>query len=421
MILCEVSTKYGFATVLGILDILSEQHKDNAVLLISDHSVDSEIFRSLYCSIIGTGVCNKYFDKIYYLNDLIAPLHPAKWISPKNTMDKLAIRSILCTLLGVNKVETLLIESLHVAPAATLAEIFYDSELLVYSDGLMTYGPTRFKLPYSIGSKVSNLFYIDLLHGLKPNYLKEFHVNLCPVDPEIIKSKIKEISVNIQPELMLENDVPVFAGQYLSGLGIISEEEEVGLYVEGIVCAAKKGKINSVYFKPHPSFSSTLINLVRENALKKGINILVLPSTQLLEELMLIFKPAFVVSVFSTALATANAIFKAKSYSFRTEWFIRKLEPFQNSNRVPAYICLHVFEDIENKSLVLKESDNLQMAVNILSYGMQPSLHLDTNKIIKDLLLLEKKFKDPLLTKAFEIISAHTPEMFIPELITLEG
>jgi hypothetical protein len=61
-----------------------------------------------------------------------------------------------------------LVDTLHAPPSSTLARIFHSASITVLSEGLMSYGPTRFKQPLSVIQRLDALAYLDLLPGVTP-------------------------------------------------------------------------------------------------------------------------------------------------------------------------------------------------------------------------------------------------------------
>ena len=70
----------------------------------------------------------------------------------------------------------LAVESIQVNPARALAAIFSEASVDVYADGLMSYGPTREKLPLTLARRVRRLLHLDLVPGLRPLLLSEYGV-----------------------------------------------------------------------------------------------------------------------------------------------------------------------------------------------------------------------------------------------------
>ncbi|MCG2991056.1 hypothetical protein KZ294_26240, partial [Escherichia coli] len=62
----------------------------------------------------------------------------------------------------------LVLESIQVNPAQALARIFHDAPITVHSDGLMSYGPTRSRLPRPIAQRIAGTCHVDLVPGLRP-------------------------------------------------------------------------------------------------------------------------------------------------------------------------------------------------------------------------------------------------------------
>ncbi|WP_298967030.1 polysialyltransferase family glycosyltransferase [uncultured Roseibium sp.] len=379
MLICEVSTKFGLLNLISTLeaDAAFKSHTEK-VLLVSEHNTNPEIEHQLWDYVkANKEPLTKYFTNFYFLNELIAPLHPHKWTSPGSDIQRFSYRNVFSRSIGVrskDKIE-LLVESIQIPPAKTLCELFSRENIFIYSDGLMTFGPTRNRLPANIGSRIKKVFYLDLIPGLKPNLLREFGVTTTALNCDRLLELINSIS-----QLRLSKDssknfdgCPVVLGQYISGLGLCTNEEEIDLYFQAIKKSFELGGRKRVFFKPHPTFSSGLLHRLEAKLNKQAIEFSFLNSLHIFEELLLHSKPLFIVSVFSTGLATANRLFGIPCYSFRTEYFLDKLTPYENSNRIPAALIGMVFDDIETGRTTSKQQ-TLQTAIDVIAASMQPEI-----------------------------------------------
>ncbi|MGW4796725.1 polysialyltransferase family glycosyltransferase [Nonomuraea sp. NPDC004297] len=117
------------------------------VLIVSNNAAIPEVAVPLDRT-PGFTVLRSRFDEVRSWNELIAPLHPSDWRARviEVPMTERLIRSHW----GLDEVEELVLESIAVPPARTIAGLVRDCPISVYSDGLMSYGPTRDPLPAEI-------------------------------------------------------------------------------------------------------------------------------------------------------------------------------------------------------------------------------------------------------------------------------
>ena len=140
-------------------------------------------------------------------------------------------------------------ESIQVAPALTVAQLFTDAPVHVYADGLMSYGPTRNKIDPLVGTRVRRLLHLDLVPGLTPRLLTEFDVPAELVPTEAFLKVMGELTSSVQDLPVLPDNSALLLGQYLSALGILSPEEEealkelVPLAAEAAIAALVQGGV----------------------------------------------------------------------------------------------------------------------------------------------------------------------------------
>src|SRR5207253_6103271 len=125
-------------------------------------------------------------------NDVIAPLHPSGWIPPANEVPLLT-RLITEHLQITDTISELVVESIAVAPVRTLGVLIRDCPITVYSDGLMTYGPTRDEVAVQIGGRASRILYLDLVAGLTPMLLREYDAQPVMIPDSEFRKVIAEL------------------------------------------------------------------------------------------------------------------------------------------------------------------------------------------------------------------------------------
>ncbi|MCA0849988.1 alpha-2,8-polysialyltransferase family protein [Salipiger thiooxidans] len=406
MLVCEISTKFGLyslMTLLGQDDTLPPAAE--RVLLVSTHTPDPEARDALLEFARTSPHVAKTFSKVLSLNAILAPQHPTQWKPPADELDALAIQSMLRAIFGAAPDERvdLMMESIQTPPSNTLARIMTGSDVYLYSDGLMTYGPTRFELPYPVASRIRRLYYMDFVPGLKPSLLREYGVETRAVAPAALRETLEALSTVTKADLDADglDGAPVFLGQYLSGLNLCTPEEEVELYAQALnICSLlNKGNGDTVFFKPHPTFSTGLLHALKTSPRLRNFDLRILDTGPLMEEFLMHYRPAFIASVFSTGLATAREMFGIEAYSYDTLPFLQRLKPYENSNRVPAALIHYGFPEIASRRAELP-LETLQAKIDLLSAGMQPKLLARTEAEKAALLALPEEPEDPIESAA---------------------
>jgi hypothetical protein len=255
----------------------------------------------------------------------------------------------------------LYVESIQVNPAVALCRVFASATISVHSDGLMSYGPTRNRLPRDLAQRLDSLLYVDLVPGLVPQLLREHNPQLVPIDAAALRRGMEELAAALPeetegpaalagtPEASTHDGEPaaggtaLILGQYLSELGILSTEEEIELHRDMLLKATDRG-IRHCIFKPHPSAGPGAVTSIQAAAVELGLDLKVMTSTSPAEVVMQRLRPELVVSCFSTALMTAKYLFNIDAAAVGTEILLERLTPYQNSNRIPVTIIDAVLE-----------------------------------------------------------------------------
>ncbi|WP_277209694.1 polysialyltransferase family glycosyltransferase [Isoptericola croceus] len=327
--------------------------------------------------IAGADAVARRFDGVLTLTDVVAPTHPSQW-SPRDrdlpTFERL-LRGYWG--LGDDRVE-LVLESIAVDPAKALARVFDDATIVVHSEGLMSYGPTRDPVPWRIAQRIDRMVHVDLVPGLVPRLLAEHGVSSTPVSAAAVRAVFDDVASNASsdasgPRIDAGGSRPaaLVLGQYLSAIGLMSRADEGQLHATMVERAAERG-IRHVVFKPHPSAPPVMVETMAGAARDLGVSFQVLEDDRPAEVSIRELRPDLVVGCFSTALVTAHSIYQVPVLAVGTSTVLRRLTPMQNSNRVP----LAIVDAVLGRSAPLKEPAEIQRLVDSVAYTMQPeSLH----------------------------------------------
>ncbi|MFD3754127.1 polysialyltransferase family glycosyltransferase [Streptomyces cyaneofuscatus] len=383
----QVSTLYGAATLAAAIDAgqFGAARGRRRILLVSNNSAVPETALRIdempgYASIAAR------FDSVVDWNEAISPHHPSGW-GPRAEETVLWQRAFrLAWGIGPEDRVELAVESIQVNPALALVEIFSESALHVYADGLMSYGPTRNKLPGSVGCRIRRVLHLDLVAGLKPLLLTEFGVEAELVPDDAFRRVLTEISdaAGTDPRLAAvaaEAPTAVLLGQYLATLNILTVDEEEDLHVRMVRGAVRAGH-TSLLFKPHPTAPARYSQALERAAEEAGVRLTVLDTPLLAETLYERCAPDLVVGCFSTAMFTAAAYYGIPIARVGTRLVLDRITPYENSNRIPLTIVDHLVPDLEQPEALTEEQTGVRVApatlaplVRAVGYCMQSRLH----------------------------------------------
>ncbi|MEU5883228.1 alpha-2,8-polysialyltransferase family protein [Spirillospora sp. NPDC047279] len=334
------STLFSAVTLAAAIDAGAFGPRDRRrVLLVSNNSAVPEASTPVD-RVPGFATLAWRFDDVLSWNDELAPLHPSGW-EPR--MEDLPLWERIFRDrwgLGADPVE-LVTESIAVPPARSLASIFFDAAVTVYSDGLMSYGPTRNALPYGIGTQITRQLHLDLVPGLEPQLLREYEVPAEIIPDEPFRTVLDKFHAEVAPTIAAYgadlDGAPLVIGQYLAALGILGDHEEDELHATMVRGAAARGH-ETVLFKPHPGSPVRATERLAAEAGRLGIRLLVVDAPVPAETWFAATRPALVVGCFSTALVTAARYYGLPAAAVGTELLLERLKPYENSNRVPVTI-----------------------------------------------------------------------------------
>ncbi|MDQ0811623.1 hypothetical protein QFZ63_003337 [Streptomyces sp. B3I7] len=366
------STLYGAATLAAALESGLFGEADRRLLLVCNNATTPEISPALD-EMPGFAPLRAHFDGVLSWNEAIRPFHPGAWAPRPDDVPLFERYLRMLWGLGTDRVE-LVLESLQVAPALSIATLFTDAPIDVYADGLMSYGPTRNKLDPLVGTRVRRLLHLDLVPGLRPLLLTEFGVPAELVPTPAFLKVMGELGAAVPPPELPEG-AALLLGQYLSALDILSPEEEENLHLSMARGAVERGH-RTLVFKPHPTAPARYSRALEAEAEKLGVELTVLDTPVLAEVLYERVRPALVVGCFSTALFTASGLYDLPVARVGTELLLERLTPYQNSNRVPVVLADALLPDLGEKAGEEPvPADRLNELVTAVGFVMQPQLH----------------------------------------------
>ncbi|GHH89953.1 polysialyltransferase family glycosyltransferase [Streptomyces capillispiralis] len=379
----QVSTLYGAATLAAALDagLYGPRGGARRVLLVSNNAAVPETALRMD-EMHGYGPIAGRFDAVVSWNEAISPYHPSTW-GPRGHDTVLWQRAFrLLWGIGEDDMIELAVESIQANPARALAAIFTEAAVDVYADGLMSYGPTREKLPLTIARRIRRLLHLDLIPGLRPLLLSEYGVEPEIVPDGAFRAVLDEISLEAADDARLapvleEAPTAVLLGQYLAAINILTAQEEEDLHVRMLTGAVRAGH-RSIVFKPHPTAPAGYSAALSKAAADAGVRLTVLDAPLLAETLYHHCRPELVVGCFSTAMVTASAYYDVPVARVGTSLVMGRLRPYPNSNRVPLAVIDHLVPDLEREespALVGPAPDTLSPLVRAIGFCMQPKTY----------------------------------------------
>ncbi|MEM8618753.1 MAG: polysialyltransferase family glycosyltransferase [Actinomycetota bacterium] len=383
-----VSTVFGALNVAAAIDQgLYGTAGPDRTLLVSTNAEIPESASNLISRLDELGFSDR-FDRVVNWNECIAPFHPNTFRSiGEPAVTSQWLRSQMGLPSGPIELN---VESIQVPPARTLAALFLDAPITVYSDGLMSYGPTRFSLPIPTGERIERLVHLDLMPGVQPILLGEFEVPVQAIDDDAFRTQLDAVALSSSDAQIVAavGDLPrpwaMILGQYLAPLGIVSFEEEQATASTTIERLAAAG-YRAVVFKPHPTAPWSTFDSLERTAAEAGVVLKVAHRTHPFELLMASAQPDLVVSCFSTGLAIASRFYGAPVATFGTEPVLRALTPYENSNRVPLTIVDATVPHLGERGVLQPTFDldtaagraDSQSLIRAVGYTMQPQLRSD--------------------------------------------
>jgi hypothetical protein len=381
------STLFGAMTVAAAIDEgCFGPPAERRVLLVSSNGPAPEAHPRLDEQ-PGFAALRDRFDEIVSWNDLIAPLHPADW-TPRAGEIPMLSRLVAERLGGVPT--GLVLESIAVAPARAIASLVRDCPITVYSDGLMSYGPTRDAVPADIAGRITGLLHLDLVPGLQPLLLREHGVPATALPLTAFGRVVDSIPASgprvPSADANAGRGTAMILGQYLSDLGIVTPAEEARLHDDLLRAVVRRGH-EHVVFKPHPAAGRRHTRALRRTAEDLGVALSIAPDADPAEVAFREFRPGLVVGCFSTALTTAARLAGIPVATMGADLVLDRLVPYENSNRIPATLIDATVPRLQPDGTITDPPGvDVAHLVDAVGYCMQARLNPDLRPAAVDYL-----------------------------------
>ncbi|WP_194421046.1 polysialyltransferase family glycosyltransferase [Microbacterium abyssi] len=309
------------------------------------------------------------FDRIESLDALLQPRHPSSWEPDEDELP--VLRRLLERAWSLDDDLELCVQSPQVAPARTLMSLFPNARLTIIGDGLMTYSPIRVELPRSVVARIGRVVYADVVPGVEPLVFREAGAERMPVLAARFAAALAETGGDDPALDALADGTPtaLVLGQYFAALGLVGPDEEIGMQRQ-MIDRALAWSPARIVFKPHPSAPPALTDAVRAHAESHGLDFVVYRGHVPAEIVAERVDAVGVVAGFSTALPTIRALYDRPIAAVGTGTMLRRLSPYENSNRVPATIV----DALTRAGSTYAESAQLQLLVDAVGYAMQPKI-----------------------------------------------
>lgn len=373
----EVSTRFGLCGVVAILDRFDVGRVEDRVLLVVNTVPVPEAALPLHESPDAAPLL-AWFGRIVDLNALIAPEHPHGWSpEPGSHHARLATAQLLDSCgIDADAPHTLWIESIQSASSHSLARLFERAEINVYSDGLMSYGPTRIAISPLVGDRIRGVYHVDLVPGHAPVVLREYapEYHAVPVEDFLGVLRANEPHPGDRAE---EGPVVLVVGQYLADLGLLTPEQDAALLDRMIAVAIEAEPDAAVLVRAHPRTAGHGQARVIARYREQGYDVRRAPAVGLVEALFTELDVRAVVSCFSTALFTARSL-GIRTIAVGARELLRTLRPYQNSNRVAIVLADLLSEraPLHEGPVEPGESDQelVALVLALTSLSMQPGV-----------------------------------------------
>lgn len=389
------STAFGLATLAAAMEDDMFPEAARRVLVLSNNAAIPETAYGV-ADVAGTGPLIEAFDDVYSYNDAVAPQHPSVW-QPR-VADLPIWERGLRSLWALEGDLHLVVESIQVCPVLALCQTFADASIDLYADGLMSYGPTRNALPPQVGMRVERLLHPDLVPGVRPLLLREFDVRPVMISTESFHKVMATIGAESGRVGLAASGAPtaVLLGQYLSALQLMTDDEERHLHLQMVEGAVAAG-FTELVFKAHPGAPAGLTAPLVRRAGELGARLTVREAPELVETWYASGEVDLVVGCFSTALATA-ALYGIPAARLGTELLLERLNPYENSNRIPAAVIAETVPPLGGASGAADHGPgasrplSTEQVVNTVGYMMQPTRNPDLRSAAVK--LLQQRFAD---------------------------
>jgi hypothetical protein len=379
------STAFGLLTLSAALADGCWPAPERRLLVISTNALVPETAPAL-ADTPGLSTLLEAFDQVVDYNEAIAPHHPSVWRPRAGDLPVLERYLRLRWGLGEDDLR-LVVESIQVAPALTLCQVFADAPVDVYADGLMSYGPTRSRLPTLVGARIERLLHLDLVPGLRPVLLRELDVPATVISTEAFRDAVRRVGAAAGPPPDPSGDgrVAVVLGQYLAELGVLSVDEELELHTQMVEHCLDAG-FQTVVFKPHPSALSQQVGPLVQAAARRGARLVVRDQPSLVETWFGREPVHLVLGCFSTGLLTAS-LFGVPTARVGTELLLERLRPYENSNRIPVTLVHACVPPMASDGgLTTAPTVGLSELVETVSYCMQPEQYPELRTVAQQVL-----------------------------------
>lgn len=353
--LVVASTLFGATAAAAAADAGLLAGSGERVLLVVNNAPVPELTPALD-EVPGAEPVLARFDRVVHLNEVIAPVVPAEW--RPDARERPMLETLLRRYWQLADDELSIVsESIWASPALALARVFHAATLTVYADGLMSYGPTYRALPLDVVQRLDGLLHLDLVPGLRPAQLREYDVEPTVIPSAAFRDLIEEIAASDVFHRTAEatslggatgrtqgRSTALVVGQYLAALDLMTREEEAELHAHMVRAAAEAGA-EIVHIKLHPWAPPGLLEPAREAARRMGVALEIIEDAIPVEVMIASGRYLALVGCFSTALATARAIFGMRTVAVGTGQLLRTLQPYANRNRLPL-----VLSDVMHRS-----------------------------------------------------------------------
>ena len=311
------------------------------------------------------------FDGVYSLDEVCAPIPPARW-RPREA--ELPIwRRLLTERWQIDPGDDvrLVLPSVEIEPASSLAQLFADAVIDTYAEGLTGYGPTTRALTPAVGARLDRLIHPDLVPGLRPVSYSEWAVTPTAVPPDALRKVLALIDRS--PEWLLDAEpgsVGIVLGQQLAARGLLTVAEEHELTLTLLRDATRQHGVTRLVFAADPA-DATRADELAVLAAGLGLDVRVELGRRPSQTWLSHPGVGFVGGCLAAELAFAARLYELPVRSVGAERALDGLEPVVTGDRVPLVLSDQLYGDRRGSLDVVE----LAVLVKAVTYAMQPNAY----------------------------------------------
>ncbi len=283
---------------------------------------------------------SKFFSQIYNIDNIIFPNVLRYW---NPSIDYLStIEKLLLKIFNNSPVTDIFIPFINTHPYRNLCLLFPQAAIHLLPDGLIDFSPAKYQSTNIFIKRCITSYSFDYDEKIQTNLFKQDHINY----EQIRFSTVKNTCFKDTEKIKIGENI-VYLGASFSSVNpkILSQKEEINLYIKDISNLISKYPDKQIFFKIHPQSSYMIPAILNQKFSHLNIKFLGADSPIELDHLKYGFK--YSSGQISTGIITLNKIFNIAYIPLNKTIKI----PCTNSN----FISSMAFDYIINKNFTKNE------------------------------------------------------------------